>query len=88
MLSKTLEESLHRAIALADERRHEFSTLEHLLLALADDADSVAVLRACNVDIDALRAELTGFLDAELEVLPDDSAVDGARPTPSFQRVI
>jgi len=50
--SRSLEQALHRALALAGERRHEYATLEHLLLALVDDQDAAAVMRACNVDLD------------------------------------
>ena len=53
-LSRSLEQALHRAIRLASERHHEYATLEHLLLALVDDADAAQVMRACNVDLDAL----------------------------------
>ena len=55
--SRSLEQSLHRALALANERHHEYATLEHLLLALIDDQDASAVMRACNVDLDKLRAQ-------------------------------
>ncbi|MBV9202812.1 MAG: hypothetical protein JOY83_24370, partial [Alphaproteobacteria bacterium] len=55
MLSRNLEKSLHRALGHANERRHEYATLEHLLLALTEDQDAVAVLRACSVDLDRLR---------------------------------
>ena len=55
MLSKNLEKSLHRAFALAGERRHEYATLEHLLLAMTEDEDATPVLKACGVDIDRLR---------------------------------
>jgi ATP-dependent Clp protease ATP-binding subunit ClpA len=58
MLSRNLEKTLHRALGYANERRHEYATLEHLLLALVEDQDAIAVLRACNVDVDALRREL------------------------------
>ncbi len=87
MLSPDLEKSLHRALALASARQHEFATVEHLLLALTSDQDAVAVLRACNVDIDRLRADLNDHLDNALENLVLDAATD-AKPTPSFQRVI
>ena len=50
--SRSLEESLHRAVAYANERKHEYATLEHLLLSLVDDQDAAAVMRACNVDLD------------------------------------
>ncbi|QJE73666.1 ATP-dependent Clp protease ATP-binding subunit ClpA [Aerophototrophica crusticola] len=87
MLSRNLEQTLHRALANANERRHEYATLEHLLLALTDDQDAVAVLRACGVDMQKLRAELVEYLDNELSNLitnrPDD-----AKPTAGFQRVL
>ena len=86
MLSPELEKTLHRALAHANTRRHEFATLEHLLLSLMDDTDSQAVLRACGVEIDELRQELTDFLDHELEGLISDSG--DAKPTSSFQRVL
>ena len=88
MLSKTLEETLHRALAHAHERRHEFATLEHLLLALTEDENSIAVLRACGVDIDALQGAVTAFIDEEmahLAVAPENSR---AQPTAGFQRVV
>ena len=65
MLSQNLEQSLHRALALANERRHEYATLEHLLLALTEDQDAIAVLRACGVDIDHLRQDLSDYIDEE-----------------------
>ncbi len=85
--SNSLEESLHRAIEYANERHHEYATLEHLLLSLIDDRDASSVMRACNVDIERLRAKLTDFLDKELTnlILDQDSE---AQPTASFQRVI
>ena len=67
--SKNLEQTLHRAMALASERRHEFAALEHLLLALTEDRDAAAVMRACEVDIDRLRAELERFLEEEMDSL-------------------
>ncbi len=87
MLSRTLEKTLRRALALANARQHEYATLEHLLLALTEDQDAVAVLRACAVEIDRLRAQLTDFLDHELSGLVVDGVVD-AKPTAGFQRVI
>jgi ATP-dependent Clp protease ATP-binding subunit ClpA len=87
VLSRNLEESLHRAIALASERRHEYATLEHLLYALTEDRDSVAVLRACGVDIEKLQKELSGYLDGELEMLVA-SLVEDPKPTAGFQRVL
>jgi len=86
MLSNELEKTLHRALALANTRKHEFSTLEHLLLSLLDDGDAVPVLRACGVEIDELRQELNDFVDNELEGLVGDASE--AKPTSSFQRVL
>ena len=67
MLSRNLEQTLHRALALAAERSHEYSTLEHLLLSLTDDQDAIAVLRACGVDIEQLTMDVTSFIEEELE---------------------
>ncbi len=61
--SRSLEQSLHRALALANERHHEYATLEHLLLALIEDQDAAAVMRACNVDLDKLRRSLVAYLE-------------------------
>ncbi|PWR24917.1 ATP-dependent Clp protease ATP-binding subunit ClpA [Zavarzinia aquatilis] len=85
--SRSLEKSLHRALALANERSHEFATLEHLLLALIDDGDAAAVMRACNVDLDVLRRQLVTYIDTELEGLVVEHDED-AKPTTGFQRVI
>src|ERR671923_2395508 len=85
--SRSLEQSLHRALALANERHHEYATLEHLLLALIDDQDAAAVMRACNVDLDKLRRNLVAYIESELESLVTDGA-DDAKPTAGFQRVI
>jgi ATP-dependent Clp protease ATP-binding subunit ClpA len=87
MLSRNLEQTLHRALAFANERRHEFATLEHLLLALVDDQDAVAVMRACGVDLDRLREDIKTYLDSELESLVLDRPED-AKPTAGFQRVL
>ncbi len=87
MLSRSLEKTLRRALALANARQHEYATLEHLLMALTDDEDAAAVLRACAVEVDRLRTSLTDFLDHELTSLAVDGVVD-AKPTAGFQRVI
>jgi ATP-dependent Clp protease ATP-binding subunit ClpA len=87
MLSRSLEKTLRRALALANARQHEYATLEHLLMALTDDDDAAAVLRSCAVEIDRLRASLTDFLDHELTSLAVEGVVD-AKPTAGFQRVI
>ncbi|MDX2155340.1 MAG: ATP-dependent Clp protease ATP-binding subunit ClpA [Hyphomicrobiaceae bacterium] len=85
--SQSLEQALHRALEYANERNHEYATLEHLLLALIDDRDAAAVMRACNVNLDDLRRRIAGYLDTELEGLVRKGAAD-AQPTTSFQRVI
>ena len=87
MLSRNLEQTLHRALSLASERRHEYATLEHLLLGLADDSDAATVLRACGVDLDKLRQDLSEFLDKDLSGLATDRAGD-PKPTAGFQRVV
>ena len=85
--SRSLEQALHRALALAGERRHEYATLEHLLLALVDDQDAAAVMRACNVEVDTLKRSLVEYVDTELANLIGDGRQD-AKPTAGFQRVI
>src|SRR6187399_593958 len=85
--SRSLEQSLHRALALANERHHEYATLEHLLLALIDDQDAAAVMRACNVDTDKLKRNLISYLESELDNLVTDGG-DDSKPTAGFQRVI
>jgi ATP-dependent Clp protease ATP-binding subunit ClpA len=85
--SRNLEQALHRALAYANDRSHEFATLEHLLLALVDDADAVAVMQACSVDTERLRQQLTDYIDGELENLVHDGG-DDSKPTAGFQRVI
>ena len=87
MLSRNLEQTLHRALALANDRRHEYATLEHLLLALGEDADATTVLRACGVDVDKLKRDLTEFLDKDLAGLVTERAGD-PKPTAGFQRVV
>ncbi len=87
MLSRNLEKTLHRALAYANERRHEYATLEHLLLALIEDQDAMAVLRACSVDLEKLRRDVTHYVDNELGNLVSNH-VEDAKPTASFQRVL
>ena len=87
MLSRNLEQSLHRALALATERRHEYATLEHLLLALTEDQDAIAVLRACGVDLDLLRQNLNDFIENELTDLMVMHTAE-PKPTAGFQRVV
>jgi ATP-dependent Clp protease ATP-binding subunit ClpA len=74
-------------MALANERNHEYATLEHLLLSLIEDQDAIAVMRACNVDIDSLKKTLAAYVDTELSTLVVDDGED-AKPTAGFQRVV
>ncbi|MEM6944237.1 MAG: AAA family ATPase, partial [Pseudomonadota bacterium] len=87
-LTQTLEEAIHRAIGLANARRHELATLEHLLLALVDEPDAARVMRACSVDLGDLRATLTRFVDNELDTLVFEGEGSEAAPSTGFQRVI
>ena len=87
MLSANLEQTLRRALAHANERRHEYATLEHLMLALIEDPDAVAVLRACGVDLDHLRSEINDYIDNELSNLIAVQLTE-SKPTAGFQRVL
>ncbi|WP_170450963.1 ATP-dependent Clp protease ATP-binding subunit ClpA [Ruegeria arenilitoris] len=86
--SSTLEQAIHAALAAANERRHEFATLEHLLLALLEEPDAVRVMKACSVDLDELRSSLVEFIDEDLSNLVTDIDGSEAVPTAAFQRVI
>jgi hypothetical protein len=85
-LSAALAVTLHRAFSFASQRKHEYATLEHLLLALIDDADASAVMRVCSADLGALAEKLVTYLDNELKRL----VINGAdpKPTAGFQRVV
>lgn len=85
--SRSLEKALHQALAYANERRQEYATLEHLLLALVEDQDAAAVMRACNVDLDLLRRNLVEYIDTELDNLVTELGEE-SKPTAGFQRVI
>jgi ATP-dependent Clp protease ATP-binding subunit ClpA len=86
-LSRSLEQALHQAIKLASDRHHEYATLEHLLLALMDDTDASQVMKACNVDMDALRKTVQKYIDEDLATLVMDESEE-AKPTTGFQRVV
>jgi len=86
--SSTLEQAIHGALALANSRRHELATLEHLLLALIDEPDAARVMQACNVDLDELRKTLQDFIEDDLSTLVTDVEGSEAVPTAAFQRVI
>ncbi|HVW73849.1 MAG TPA: ATP-dependent Clp protease ATP-binding subunit ClpA [Rhizomicrobium sp.] len=86
-LSRSLEQALHHAIKLASDRHHEYATLEHLLLALIEDTDASQVMKACNVDMDALRKSVQKYIDEDLSTLVMDESEE-AKPTTGFQRVV
>ena len=86
-LSSALAVTLHRAFGFASQRKHEYATLEHLLLALIDDTDALAVLRVCSADLGALAEKLVGYLDNELKTLVIDNGAN-SKPTAAFQRVV
>ncbi|MEY3262684.1 MAG: ATP-dependent Clp protease ATP-binding subunit ClpA [Pseudomonadota bacterium] len=87
MIAQELEVSLHMAFVEARQARHEFITVEHLLLALLDNPSAAEVLRACAVNIDDLRKTLTNFISDNTPTVPGTSEVD-TQPTLGFQRVI
>ncbi len=88
MLNKELEATLNDAFKGAQSKRHEYMTVEHLLLALLDNADAVRVLKACGGDLGNLRGELTEFVDATTPLIPEDEDDRDTQPTLGFQRVI
>src|SRR5260370_35784343 len=79
--------TMHRTLAYARQRKHQYATLEHLLLALIDDVDASAVMKACKVDLGALKEKLTSYVDNDLKTMVID---DGSEPKKStgFQRVV
>ncbi len=81
------EKALHQALTFANERHHEYATLEHLLLALIEDSDAAAVMGACNVNLDVLRKTVADYVDNELANLVTGYDED-SKPTAGFQRVI
>lgn len=87
MLSKKLEESLHKALSIAMNLRHEYATLEHLLLALTEDEDAQRVLYGCDVKIDKLKNNIENFLNNDMSALVNNNIIE-IRPTSVFERVI
>lgn len=87
MLSKELEQTLSQAFNYARQRSHEFLTVEHLLLALLENGQALAVLKACEVNVAALRQDLTDFLADNLPTLPEESERE-TQPTLAFQRIL
>ena len=88
MLSRELEVTLNLAFKSARERRHEFMTVEHLLLALLDDASASNVLRACGADLERLRQDLVEFIDSTIPTIPETKLDHETQPTHGFQRVL
>ena len=88
MLSKDLETNLNEAFSGANEKRHEFMTVEHLLLALLDDEAACNVLRACDCDLARMRGELAEYVDSMTPLIPKSEAARKTQPTLGFQRVI
>jgi ATP-dependent Clp protease ATP-binding subunit ClpA len=88
MLSRELEATLNAAFQDATERRHEFMTVEHLLLALLDNQSAIRVLKACGADLPGLRAELNEFIDSTTPQVAADAPRRDAQPTLAFQRVL
>lgn len=88
MLNKELESSLNGAFARARDKRHEFMTVEHLLLALLENDAAKEALLACKADLDALRNELDIFIDQTTPLIPESDETRETQPTLSFQRVL
>lgn len=88
MLSRDLEVVLNLAFKNAQEKRHEFMTVEHLLLALLDDASATKVLKACGVDISILRHDLIEFIESTITTFPGAESNPETQPTHGFQRVL
>ncbi|HTZ00037.1 MAG TPA: Clp protease N-terminal domain-containing protein, partial [Rhodocyclaceae bacterium] len=87
MIAQELEVSLHMAFVEARQKRHEFITVEHLLLALLDNPSAAEVLRACAADVEGLRKELLAFIDQHTPTVAGSEEID-TQPTLGFQRVI
>ena len=86
--TKSLEQAISQAFKFATEKKHQYVTLEHLLLALTDETDARNVMKACNVDVDLLNENLEFYIDNELEnIVTSDTKLE-PQPTASFQRVI
>ena len=86
MLSKNLELTLHKALSVAQEYHHEYATLEHLLHALIEDQDAMAVLRSCGIDMETLKDQLTTYINNELNYLINMESEE-AKPTTAFCKI-
>ena len=87
MISKELEITIHQAFIEARAKRHEFITVEHILLSLLDNPSAIEALDACGADIESLRTQLATFIGSSTQTLPVTDEVD-TQPTLGFQRVI
>ena len=88
MLSRSLEETLRRAMSVAAEKKHEFATLEHLLFSLIEDQDALEVLKACSVDTNLLKEDINKYLDEDLKSIVSSNQDIDTQPTSGFQRVV
>ncbi|WP_346797421.1 ATP-dependent Clp protease ATP-binding subunit ClpA [Halomonas sp. Bachu 37] len=88
MLSKELELTLNTAFTVARSKRHEFMTVEHLLLALLDNASAADVLKACGANLDKLRSDLQDFINSTTPLIPENQSDRETQPTLGFQRVL
>jgi len=88
MLSKELELTLNNAFIFAREKRHEFISVEHLLLALTDNNEAANVMLACGANLDTLKAEIIEFLDETIPRIDEDDSEKETQPTLGFQRVL
>src|SRR5690606_30291725 len=88
MLSKELETTLNTAFKGARNKRHEFMTVEHLLLALVDNESAASVLKACGADLVILRQDLSDFVDSTTPLIPENDDERETQPTLGFQRVL
>ena len=87
MLSKELEVTLNKAFKNAQEKRHEFITVEHLLLELLDNSAAEVIMRACGCDLQVLHGQLTGYIDETMSLIPLGVQRE-TQPTLGFQRVL
>ena len=88
MLNKELESTLNSAFKVAKGKRHEYMTVEHLLLALVDNDSAATVMKACGADLDKLKVDLISFVDETTPLIPDDESLRETQPTLGFQRVL
>ena len=88
MLSKDLEQTLSQAFQQARDLRHEFMTVEHLLLSLLDNAIAVAVLTACGANLNTIRSELNTFIEETTPLIDENDDERETQPTLGFQRVL